>query len=67
MEKVLRNVLILIFEEKQFPLYENIESLLSTIKDNDNIDSSISNQCYISTRIFYKKQIRAKLEEGRQS
>ena len=36
----------------------------SAIKDNDNIHLSISDQSYISTRVFYKKQICAKLEEG---
>ena len=36
----------------------------SATKDNDNIHSSISNQSCISTRAFYKKKIRAKLEEG---
>ena len=36
----------------------------SAVKDNDNIHLSISDQSYISTRVFYKKQICAKLEEG---
>ena len=41
-----------------------ISNRSSTVKDNDNIHSSIPDQSYISTRVFYEKQMHAKLEEG---
>ena len=40
-----------------------ISNRCSAIKDNDNIHPSISDQSYISTRVFYKKKIRSKVEE----